>query len=149
MVGMLSEQDRAESAERGVVWLRGAFGADEAARMRCRVWAWLARLGVAEYDPATWAAADITGLSKAINRDRVLAALGSPAVRGAVDDLLGRDAWDPPREWGTILFHFPRQARRWVLPARGWHTDTVGTRSPQRWSSWSLTHLPETSRYCQ
>jgi hypothetical protein len=49
--GMLSEQDRAEFAERGVVWPRGAFGADEAARMRRRVWARLARLGVAEDGP--------------------------------------------------------------------------------------------------
>src|SRR5260370_25979878 len=64
---MLSEQDRAEFAERGVVWLRGAFGQDEAARMRRRVWARLARLGAAEDDPATWASADVTGLSKAIN----------------------------------------------------------------------------------
>src|SRR5260370_42700684 len=104
---MLSEQDRAEFAERGIVWLRGAFSPDEAARMRRRVWARLARLGVAEDDPATWAAADGTGLSKAIKRDRVFAALGSPVVRGAVDDLQGQDAWDPPQEWGTSLVTFP------------------------------------------
>jgi hypothetical protein len=120
---MLSEQDRAEFAERGFVWLRGAFSLSEAARMRRRVWARLARLGAAEADPATWASADVTGLSRAIKRDRVFAALGSPVVRGAVDDLLGQDAWDPPREWGTILFNFPSQAQPWVLPARGWHTD--------------------------
>jgi ectoine hydroxylase-related dioxygenase (phytanoyl-CoA dioxygenase family) len=42
---------------------------------------------------------------------------------GAVDDLLGQDAWDPPREWGTILVTFPGQARSWVLPARSWHAD--------------------------
>jgi hypothetical protein len=123
MVGMLSEQDHAEFAERGVVTVRGAFGADEAARMRRRVWARLARLGTAEDDPATWASADVTGLSKAVKRDRVFAALGSPVVCGAVDDLLGQDAWDPPREWGTILFTFPSQARLWVLPARSWHSD--------------------------
>jgi hypothetical protein len=44
---MLSEQDRAEFAERGIIWLRAAFGRDEAARMRRRVWARLARLHVA------------------------------------------------------------------------------------------------------
>lgn len=95
---MLSTRDRAEFAERGIVWLPGAFGADEAARMRRRVWARLGRLGAAEDDPVTWASADVTGLSKAVKRDRVFAALGSPAVRGAVDDLLGRDGWDPPRQ---------------------------------------------------
>ncbi len=128
---MLSEQDRVEFAERGVVWLRGAFSPDEAARMRRRVWARLARAGVTEDDPATWASADVTGLSKAIKRDRVFAALGSPVVRGAVDDLLRRDAWDPPREWGAILIHFPSQARPWVLPARSWHTDYGWDRDPE------------------
>ena len=128
---MLSEQDRVEFAERGVVWLRGAFSPDEAARMRRRVWARLARAGVTEDDPATWASADVTGLSKAIKRDRVFAALGSPVVRAAVDDLLRRDAWDPPREWGAILIHFPSQARPWVLPARSWHTDYGWDRDPE------------------
>jgi hypothetical protein len=55
-------------AERGVVWLCGAFGADEAAAMRRRVWARLARLGVAEDDPATWAAADVCRRSALIAR---------------------------------------------------------------------------------
>jgi hypothetical protein len=88
------------------------------------VWARLARLGAAEDDPATWATADVTGLSKAIKRDAAFAALGSPVVvRGAVDDLLGRGAWDPPREWGTIMLTFPGQARPWLLPARSWHAD--------------------------
>ena len=104
---MLSEQDRAEFAERGVVRLRGAFSTDEAARMRRRVWARLARFGVAEDDPATWASAEVTGLSKAISRDTVFAALGSPVVRSAVDDLLGPGAWDPPREWGHDPGHLP------------------------------------------
>ena len=99
--------------------------------MRRRVWARLARLGVAEDDPATWASADVTGLTEAIKRDRVFAALGSPVVRGAVDDLLRRDAWDPPREWGTILIHFPSQSRPWVLPARSWHTDYGWDRDPE------------------
>ena len=120
---MLSTRDRAEFAERGIVWLPGAFGADEAARMRRRVWARLGRLGAAEDDPVTWASADVTGLSKAVKRDRVFAALGSPAVRGAVDDLLGRGEWDPTREWGTIMFTFPAPGRPWVLPARSWHAD--------------------------
>ncbi len=129
---MLSEQARAEFAERGVVWLRGAFSPGEAAGMRRRVWARLARLGATEHDPATWASADVTGLSKAIKRDRVFAALGSPVVRGAVDDLLGPGAWDPPREWGTIMFTFPSHAQSWVLPARSWHTDYGGTLTPNR-----------------
>jgi len=139
--GMLSEQDRAEFAERGVVWLRGAFGADEAAAMRRRVWARLARSGVTEDDPATWASADVTGLSRRVKRDRVFAALGSPVVRGAVDDLLGQEAWDPPREWGTILIHFPSQARLW--PARpGQHPASPAEFSHPLFGTQPAPHCP-------
>ena len=121
---MLSEQQPTEFAGRGLVWLRGAFSSEDAARMRRRVWARLARIGgVTEDDPATWAAAQVTGISKAIKRDAVFTAVGSPAARGAVDDLLGRDQWDPPREWGTIMVTFPDRSRPWALSAGGMHTD--------------------------
>src|SRR5260370_5270696 len=59
---MLSEQDRDEFAERGVVWLRGAFGADDAATMRRRVWSKLAKLRATEHDPATLVSDAITRL---------------------------------------------------------------------------------------
>lgn len=52
----------------------------------------LARLGVAEDDPATREPEDATGLSRAIKRDRVFAALGSLVLCGAVDDLPGQGA---------------------------------------------------------
>ena len=121
---MLSEQQRAEFTKRGVIWLRGAFSSEDAARMRRRVWARLARTGgVAEDDPATWAAAQVTGISKPSKRDAVFTAVGSAVVRGAVDDLLGRDQWDPPREWGTIMVTFPDRSRPWALSAGGMHTD--------------------------
>jgi hypothetical protein len=53
--------------------LRGVFAEDDAARMRQRVWAGLARFGVVDDDPSTWAAATaasgaMVGLSKAIRR---------------------------------------------------------------------------------
>ncbi len=79
---MLSRQMRAEFDKRGVVYLRGAFSEDAAAAMRRRVWARLARLGVLEHDQSTWAAAPVTGLNKAIKRDAVFTAVGSPP-RGA------------------------------------------------------------------
>ncbi len=120
---MLSGQQRGEFAERGIVYLRRAFGQDDAARMRRRVWARLARLGVAEDDPSTWIAAALTGLSKAIKRDSVFAAAGSAAVNEAVGGLLGESGWDPPRDWGTILVTFPDRTRPWSLPSQSWHPD--------------------------
>ena len=53
------------------------------------------------------------------------------AVRGAVSDLLGADAWDAPRDWGTILVTFPRRDRPWAVPARGWHPDYGLWHDPQ------------------
>ncbi len=88
-----------------MVYLRGAFTEDEAARMRRRVWARLARLGVLEDDESTWAT-PIVGVSKSIKRDAAFAAVGSPAVVGAIDDLLGADQWDRPPNWGTVVVTF-------------------------------------------
>jgi hypothetical protein len=50
---MLSERDLAGFTEHGVVFLRGAFGREDAAGMRRRVWARLARAGAAEDDAST------------------------------------------------------------------------------------------------
>ena len=103
--GMLSGRDRAEFAERGVVWLRSAVGADEAAAMRRRVWARLARSGVTEDDPATWASADVTGLSRRVKRDRVFAARHPR-------HLLTRPAA------GSKTITYGREPERPALPAR-------------------------------
>jgi hypothetical protein len=46
--------------------------------------------GAAEDDPATWAVADTTGLSRSFRRDKVFTVGCFPMVRGAADDLLGR-----------------------------------------------------------
>lgn len=123
---MLSEQECAEFADRGIICLRGAFTGQDADRMRRRVWAGLSRFGVREDDPSTWSAADLTGLSKSIKRDAVLTAAGSPAVTGTVDHLLGPGEWTRPRDWGTVLVTFPgfpEPGRPWTLPAKSWHTD--------------------------
>ena len=50
---MLIEQDRAGFSGHGVVVLRGAFGREDAARMRRRVRARLAAAGVTEDGPST------------------------------------------------------------------------------------------------
>lgn len=128
---MLSRQMRAEFDQRGVVYLRGAFSEDAAAAMRRRVWARLARLGVLEHDQSTWAAAPVTGLNKAIKRDAVFTAAGSPAVLGAVDDLLGTGGWDPPPNWGTVMVTFPDRQRPWALPSEGWHPDYSHLHAPE------------------
>ncbi len=128
---MLTERLRAEFDECGVIYLRGAFGEDDAAAMRRRVWARMARFGVVEGDPSTWRAAPVNGLSKAVKRDAVFMAVGSPAVLGAVDDLLGADAWDAPPNWGTVMVTFPDQLRQWALPPQGWHPDFSHLHAPE------------------
>ena len=128
---MLSQQLRAEFHELGVIYLRGAFAADDAARMRRRVWARLARFGVVEDDQSTWAAASAAtvGLSKVIKRDPVFTTVGSLTVLGAIDDLLGSGNWEQPPNWGTVMVTFPDPDRQrpWALPSRGWHPDYAHT----------------------
>lgn len=43
-------------------------------------------------------------------------------MRGVFDDLLGKGAWSPPRNWGRTLVTFPEPGA-WDVPARHWHWD--------------------------
>jgi hypothetical protein len=44
-------------------------------------------------------------------------------VRGVFDDLLGKAAWSPPRNWGRSLVTFPEPGA-WEAPTRHWHWDS-------------------------
>jgi len=44
---------------------------------------------------------------KAAKRDPLQTAILTERVRGVFDDLLGKDAWSPPRNWGRTLVTFP------------------------------------------
>jgi hypothetical protein len=131
MVAVLTEAQRIEFARTGIVKLAGAFGARHAARMRDVVWNELHhRYGIEREDPATWDRHPPTGL-KSTKRSRAFAPIASPAVVGALDDLLGVDRWRHPPHYGNVLVTMPN-ATEWRVPHRVWHSDFEATYAPDR-----------------
>jgi hypothetical protein len=56
--------------------------------------------------------------AKAWDQSKIL----TERVRGVLDDLLGKAAWSPPRDWGRCLVTFPEPGA-WEVPTRLWHWD--------------------------
>jgi hypothetical protein len=126
---VFSGDQHAEFRRTGLVRLPGAIPATDVDAMVGRIWAHLNRShGVVPDRPETWTDGQPTGL-RAITGAPEFEALGSAAVRAAVDDLLGVGRWDPPRRWGRLLVTFPSTATAWDLPRGGaWHNDFVPSR---------------------
>jgi hypothetical protein len=76
--------------------------------------------GIRADERSSWR--QIQGDLKAAKRDPIQAKILTDRVRGAFDDLLGKAAWSPPRDWGRPLVTFPKPGT-WELPTRLWHWD--------------------------
>jgi hypothetical protein len=79
--------------------------------------------GIRRDDRSSWR--QLPGDLKAAKRDPVQARILTGRVRGVLDDLLGKAAWSPPRDWGRPLVTFPGPGA-WDVPARLWHWDNPG-----------------------
>lgn len=120
---MLSDQQREAFAERGLVRLAGAFSRADAQAMEERLWAGLSdRYGARRDDPATWQLGWATGLQD-LRTDSVFDPIGGRPLTGALDDLLGVDAWRRPAHWGQMLVSFPPTGDAWAPETALWHTD--------------------------
>jgi hypothetical protein len=104
----------------GIVKVPGAFGVDDAARMREVLWAELAkRHGMERDDRSTWTTVRPTGLSTT-KKHPVAGAILGPPLRSVLDHLLG--SWTEPPHQGQVLVTMP-MAETWSVPHRQWHTD--------------------------
>src|SRR5262245_25565241 len=120
---MLTRAQTAEFDRVGFVRLSGVFGDADAVRMRERVWAALAaHHGMRQATPETWTVQQPRHF-QALTRAAVFDALGSPALTGAIDDLLGCETWEPPAHWGQPLITFPGSGAAWDVPRAQWHID--------------------------
>ena len=105
----------------GYVVVKQAFRRADALAMEARWWAELeAAHGIRRGDRSTWR--QPAGDLKAAKRDPLQAAILSDRVRGVFDDLLGQDAWEPPRDWGRAIVTFPEPGD-WDVPTWFWHWD--------------------------
>jgi hypothetical protein len=111
------------------VRIPGAFGADDAERMREVLWRELADLyGMKRDDRSTWTPVQPTNLVASKKDPAANAILGAP-LRAALDQLLGTSGWIEPPHQGQVLVTLPT-GEPWSLPHRQWHTD-VGFELPQ------------------
>jgi hypothetical protein len=107
----------------GYVVVRQAFPAADGLAMERLWWRELEDThGIRPGDRSSWR--QIVGDLKAAKRDPIQAKILTERVRGAIDDLLGKAAWSPPRDWGRPLVTFP-ETGAWDVPARLWHWDNL------------------------
>lgn len=109
----------------GLVALRGAVPAGDVAAMSDALWRELERRGIRREARETWprAPAELlqTGFAS-VGKSGAFAGMASPAVLGAVDDLLG-PGWVQPSRWGLPLVTFPDDSAEWDVPRANWHLD--------------------------
>jgi hypothetical protein len=105
----------------GYVVVRQAFSRADGLAMERQWWRELHDAhGIRRDDRSSWH--QIAGDLKAAKRDPVQGRILTGRVRGVFDDLLGKGAWSPPRDWGRPLVTFPGPGA-WDVPARLWHWD--------------------------
>ena len=107
----------------GYVVVRQAFSRADGIAMERQWWRELEDThGISPGDRSSWR--QLRGDLKAAKRDALQGRILTERVRGALDDLLGQDAWSPPRDWGRPLVTFPEPGA-WEVPARLWHWDNA------------------------
>ena len=125
VVSMSTAAQHEEFDRAGLLQLPGAIAAADVEAMCDRIWAHVrAEHGTERSDPATWLIEErLAGLRKVAGGPD-FERIGSRAVRGALDGLLGE--WTEPPKWGALLVTFPRRDKTaWDVPVTVWHNDFV------------------------
>ncbi len=109
---------------RGIVSLPQFFRRADIASMRDALWADLERRhGILRNKPDTWSVIRPAHFQKLV-RSGAFDRLGTPALFGLADALLGADSWSVPRHWGLPLVTMPSPQPD--LPGVMWHFDVPG-----------------------
>ena len=111
--------------EHGWVRLEGAVDAQAAAEMCEAVWNGLADVGIMRDDPSTWNEERPSRLQRLRDHPAFLA-VGSQAVLAAIDAIMQGQAYEAPKNWGSLFLAFPTEVV-WQIPVRGWHIDAKYT----------------------
>jgi ectoine hydroxylase-related dioxygenase (phytanoyl-CoA dioxygenase family) len=126
---MLTSEQREEFDRFGIVTMRDAISRRDADEMCDRVWNALHRRHQVRRDaPETWNALRAAGTHD-LPKSETFAQIGSPAICEALDDLLGRENWQRPEKWGSLLVTFPQSRDQWEVPHQSWHLDFPASRS--------------------
>lgn len=126
----LLRDQRRRFDERGLVKLQGLVPRNVAEEMADSLWRELARKdGMHRGRPETWQTEMPWGF-QALRKAGAFAAMATPELREALDNLIGDGGWSNPPNWGQPLVRFPADARRWDIPHQVWHLDL--TPDPKR-----------------
>lgn len=107
----------------GAVRIPAAVPRAETAAMADRLWRSLEKNhGLRRDAPETWTV-ERPFRHRGVKASGAFAPMGSPAVRAALDDLMGQGGWLEPERWGQPLVCFPGTERPWSLPHQIWHLD--------------------------
>src|SRR5215469_15373868 len=106
----------------GVVRLRGAFAAEQAAAMREAMWRHAGRqAGLRPGDPASWAGPPVLNWQGLKRHPAFRPLVDNQSVSDALAVIFGAAGWQRPRSGAQILFSLPEPGP-WVLPDT-WHMD--------------------------
>lgn len=120
-LAILTSADIQRFERDGYLVVRQAFSRADGLAMERQWWRELEEAhGIRRDDRSSWRR--IPGDLKAAKRDPLQARILTERVRGVFDDLLGKAAWPPPRDWGRPLVTFPGPGA-WEVPTRLWHWD--------------------------
>jgi hypothetical protein len=119
----LTPEDILRFERDGFVVVRQAFAPADGLDMERQWWRELEDThGIGRDDHSSWR--PLPGDLKAAKRDPLQAKILTRRVRGVLDDLLGWDAWPPPRDWGRPIVTFPEPGA-WDVPTKHWHWDNL------------------------
>jgi hypothetical protein len=124
---MLTEDQRREFDQLGLLRLPGAIPAADVQAMRERVWETLEAKDIRRDDPESWN--QISGsFFRKTNETGAFNPMATPIVRQALDGLFGDTFWEEPPYWGGPMVTF-RNRDTWEIPRGGWHLDGPAGRS--------------------
>lgn len=109
---------------------RRAFDPDDVHEMHEIVWRWMGRRDVRRDDPSTWARGKTDGMSRSVRTTQVFRDAVSDEFVAAIDQLLGKGSWSKGKDWGSLLYSFPRtDGEPWNVAAGNWHWHDPGLRN--------------------
>jgi hypothetical protein len=120
---VLSDAERREFEERGIVRLPGAVEPRVVTELRERAVAFVAERRLVPEATGAGFALKPSLLAK-VTKGRAFAGVWGARVLGVLDEVLGAGAWQTPDDAGQLLFMtYPTPGGSWELPHRMWHLD--------------------------
>jgi len=130
----LTQAQRAEFRETGVVRMPGVIPTGAAAAMADRLWEACERLhGVLRGQPETWTSERLFQFNE-LRRDGAFSPMRSAGLEALLDDFFGGRGWTAPQHWGGPLVTFPGGGE-WTVTAGAWHLDILPGQPLDPWPS--------------